>query len=430
MNKRFIRTTFAKFESINKEQYKDCIVFIEDTKEIWVNGNYYARNDNEDSNILYDLETGLDLNGDLVKTVDKLIIDQNGLVYSNNELVINNIKVNNTIIEKDNNGAVEIPIGDLNIQSDWNEEDETSDAYIKNKPELFNGDYDNLTNKPTLFSGNYNDLTNKPTLFNGDYNDLINKPSVISKEDFDILKQEVEENEEVVAEALTDLDERINNSISEIKMNNTSKGTSGIIDLGTVVTDAVVSQTATNASITDGVLTIPALMGKDGEKGDDGISATHSWEGTTLTITSASGTSSADLKGEKGETGEKGSNGTFTCSYNDQEQTIFLNSDLTDINIGIINKSVINQTETTIEIQPNMLNIWGEVTSLDITLAIPTDTSIINEYMIQFTSGATATQLVLPDTIQWMNGSVINANATYQLSIINNLAVIGEWSNE
>jgi hypothetical protein len=33
----------------------------------------------------------------------------------------------------------------------------------------------------------------------------------------------------------------------------------------------------------------------------DGVSATHSWTGTTLTITSASGTSSADLKGEAGK---------------------------------------------------------------------------------------------------------------------------------
>lgn len=265
MAKKFIRTNKSIFDAIpDKSLYQDSIVFIEDTKEIWTNGTYYATNDNEDSNILYDLDTGLDLNGDKVKTVNKLIIDQNGLVYSDNELVINNIKVNNTIIEKDDNGAVEIPVGDLNVQSDWNEADETSDAYIKNKPELFNGDYDNLTNKPALFSGNYDDLTNKPNLFSGNYNDLTNKPSVISKEEFDILKQEVEENEEVVAGALVDLDNRINRSIQEVKMNNTSKGTSGIIDLGTIVTDAVVSQTATDASITDGVLTIPAVSGQDG----------------------------------------------------------------------------------------------------------------------------------------------------------------------
>lgn len=46
-----------------------------------------------------------------------------------------------------------------------------------------------------------------------------------------------------------------------------------------------------------------------GEKGEDGISATHSWNGTILTITSASGTSSANLKGDKGERGEPGADG-------------------------------------------------------------------------------------------------------------------------
>lgn len=43
-----------------------------------------------------------------------------------------------------------------------------------------------------------------------------------------------------------------------------------------------------------------------GSHGKDGTSATHSWNGTVLTITSASGTSSADLKGDKGEQGIQG----------------------------------------------------------------------------------------------------------------------------
>ena len=33
------------------------------------------------------------------------------------------------------------------------------------------------------------------------------------------------------------------------------------------------------------------------------MSATHKWNGTVLTVTSASGTSSADLKGNKGDSG-------------------------------------------------------------------------------------------------------------------------------
>lgn len=60
------------------------------------------------------------------------------------------------------------------------------------------------------------------------------------------------------------------------------------------------------------------LQGPQGEKGDqgepgvsgqDGVSATHWWNGTTLTIASASGTSSADLKGDAGAAGEKGDKG-------------------------------------------------------------------------------------------------------------------------
>lgn len=50
------------------------------------------------------------------------------------------------------------------IQSDWNQSDNTQKDFIKNKPTLFSGDYNDLSNKPSLFSGNYNDLTNKPTI--------------------------------------------------------------------------------------------------------------------------------------------------------------------------------------------------------------------------------------------------------------------------
>lgn len=42
----------------------------------------------------------------------------------------------------------------------------------------------------------------------------------------------------------------------------------------------------------------------DGEPGAPGVSATHKWNGTVLSITSASGTSSVDLKGEKGDPGK------------------------------------------------------------------------------------------------------------------------------
>ena len=40
--------------------------------------------------------------------------------------------------------------------------------------------------------------------------------------------------------------------------------------------------------------------------GLDGVSCTHEWDGTTLIVTSASGTSSADLKGKQGDKGDPG----------------------------------------------------------------------------------------------------------------------------
>lgn len=43
---------------------------------------------------------------------------------------------------------------------------------------------------------------------------------------------------------------------------------------------------------------LASLKGDDGVIGSDGTPATHEWNGTVLTITSASGTSSVDLKGD------------------------------------------------------------------------------------------------------------------------------------
>lgn len=49
--------------------------------------------------------------------------------------------------------------------------------------------------------------------------------------------------------------------------------------------------------------------GKDGAPGKAGVSAKHQWDGTVLTITSASGTSSADLRGPQGPEGKQGPQG-------------------------------------------------------------------------------------------------------------------------
>lgn len=53
---------------------------------------------------------------------------------------------------------------------------------------------------------------------------------------------------------------------------------------------------------------------KDYFDGEDGTPCTHRWSGTTLYVTSASGTSSANLKGEPGDKGDPGPAYTLTSA--------------------------------------------------------------------------------------------------------------------
>lgn len=115
-------------------------------------------------------------------------------------------------------------------------------------------------------------------------------------------------------------------TITGIKMNGVSKGTSGVVDLGTVVTGGSQTTTSTadggsnvftfsNGSTitvkngTKGSTGATGSPGVAGKNGSNGVSCTHSWNGTTLTVTSASGTSSANLKGTTGDRGATGATG-------------------------------------------------------------------------------------------------------------------------
>ena len=81
-------------------------------------------------------------------------------------------------------------------------------------------------------------------------------------------------------------------------------------------------------------------------------------------------------------------------------------------------------SSTTLSIAPNVLHKWGTVSTLTITLTAPTDTSVYNEYMIQFTSGSTPTTLSVPSTVKWVSEPMIEANKTYQISIVDNIGLI------
>lgn len=127
-----------------------------------------------------------------------------------------NITIENNVISATGGGASQ-------VQSDWNQSDSSAVDFIKNKPTIpvvptnvsdFTNDAGYLTGSDVATvatSGDYDDLTNKPTI-----------PTVPSN----------------VSAFTNDAGYTTNTgTITGITMNGASKGTSGVVDLGTVITE-------------------------------------------------------------------------------------------------------------------------------------------------------------------------------------------------
>lgn len=69
----------------------------------------------------------------------------------------------------------------------------------------------------------------------------------------------------------------------------------------------------------------------------------------------------------------------------------------------------------------NMLHVVTNCTRLSVYI----DLAEGNEGIFQFTCGSTPVTLVMPSTVKWINEPTIEANKTYQVSVLNNIAVIG-----
>lgn len=73
---------------------------------------------------------------------------------------------------------------------------------------------------------------------------------------------------------------------------------------------------------------------------------------------------------------------------------------------------------------PNSYYTFGEKTSITITGLNDGYSDRLDEYMFEFTSGDTPTILTVPETVRWVNEPNIEANKTYQVSILNNIGII------
>ena len=98
------------------------------------------------------------------------------------------------------------------------------------------------------------------------------------------------------------------------------------------------------------------------------------------------------------------------------------------IDLGYINKQLITSTESSITLSPNIYyrNTNTELSTLTITLGNVSNSNIINEYFVEFTTSSSGTTISLPSTIKWANGETptFEASTTYQISIVNDLGVV------
>lgn len=87
---------------------------------------------------------------------------------------------------------------------------------------------------------------------------------------------------------------------------------------------------------------------------------------------------------------------------------------------------VVQQTNPVVSIQPNKLNVWGSMSSLTITLTSG-EAGIANEYMLEFTVSGSSFSLTFTSTVRWVEEPEWEDGYTYQVSILNGLAVAAGW---
>ena len=91
--------------------------------------------------------------------------------------------------------------------------------------------------------------------------------------------------------------------------------------------------------------------------------------------------------------------------------------------IAIISESA----EVKESILPNELNKWGKIKSLTINSFQGAQEGHVNEYMLEFIVSGDDFTLTLPEGVRWVEEPTWENGYTYQVSIVNNLAVFAGW---
>lgn len=205
----------------------------------------------------------------------------------------------------------------------------------------------------------------------------------------------------------------------------------------------------------------PGNKGDPGDKGDPGpAGATPNIQiGTVQTLepgqqatASMTGTPENPVlnlgipKGEKGDPGESTGGGSYTLPIMSSAQLgggKAVEKTTEDVPVAVdpstgqlfvptypestggsadIPRQEMQNTNTTVTLEPNKLYIFPEMASLTVTLGTPSNTNAANEYHFFFTSGSTATTLTLNDVLS--DAYSIEVNMKYEVSILEGVAYI------
>ena len=90
-------------------------------------------------------------------------------------------------------------------------------------------------------------------------------------------------------------------------------------------------------------------------------------------------------------------------------------------------ESIFEHSEVEVSILPNVLNLWDNIESLTISSFQGSQESRVNEYMLEFTVQGDNFTLTLPEGVRWASDPTWENGYTYQVSIVNNLAVFAGW---
>ncbi len=111
---------------------------------------------------------------------------------------------------------------------------------------------------------------------------------------------------------------------------------------------------------------------------------------------------------------------------------VITESKLDHMEQGIEDASYIPQVTgsgTSVTLQPNQFYVFGEVSELDVSFA-QGPAGQVNEYHFSFISGATAAVLSLPVDVIMPDSFNVEANKTYEMSVINNKGLFVSWTEE